>query len=84
MCILKWRADMLHNIFPSIGKAAKGAALSFSKQIVFLIPLLLILPRFFGLDGAMYAQPVTDLLSFLLAVIFLRDELHKMPKEDLA
>lgn len=70
--------------FPSIGKAAKGAALSFSKQIVFLIPLLLILPRFFGLDGAMYAQPVTDLLSFLLAVIFLRDELHKMPKEDLA
>lgn len=70
--------------FPSIGKATKGAVLSFSKQIVFLIPLLLILPRFFGLDGAMYAQPVTDLLSFLLAVIFLRDELHKMPKEDLA
>ena len=70
--------------FPSIGKAAKGAALSFSKQILFLIPLLLILPRFFGLDGAMYAQPATDLLSFMLAVIFLADEFRKMPKEDLA
>jgi len=69
--------------FPAIGKAAKGAALSFSKQIVFLIPLLLILPRFFGIDGVMYAQPITDLLSFILAVVFLVDEFRKMPKEDI-
>ena len=69
--------------FPSIGKAAKGAALSFSKQIVFLIPLLLILPRFLGLDGVMYAQPAADLLSFFMAVVFLVDELRKMPKEDM-
>lgn len=68
--------------FPSIGKAAKGAILSFSKQIVFLIPLMLLLPRFFGLDGVMFAQPVTDLLSFTLAIIFLIDEFRKMPKED--
>lgn len=68
--------------FPSIGKAGKGAILSFSKQIVFLIPLLLILPRFFGLEGIMYAQPITDLLSFLLAVTFMIDEFRKMPKED--
>lgn len=68
--------------FPSIGKGMRGAALSFSKQILFLIPLLLILPRFFGLDGVMYAQPVTDMLSFLLAVVFLVDEFRKMPKED--
>lgn len=68
--------------FPSIGKAGKGAILSFSKQIVFLVPLLLILPRFFGIDGIMYAQPITDLLSFLLAVAFLIDEFRKMPKED--
>ena len=68
--------------FPSIGKAAKGAFLSFSKQILFLIPLLLILPAFFGIDGVMFAQPVTDLLSFILAVIFLVHELKEMPKED--
>lgn len=69
--------------FPSIGKAAKGAVLSFSKQIVLLIPLLVLLPRFFGLNGVMYAQPVTDLLSFILATIFLLDELRKMPKENM-
>ncbi|MDO4168814.1 MAG: MATE family efflux transporter [Lachnospiraceae bacterium] len=68
--------------FPSIGKAAKGAILSFSKQIIFLIPLMLILPKFFGLDGVMYAQPITDLLAFIMAVIFLVDEFRKMPKED--
>lgn len=68
--------------FPSIGKAGKGAMLSFSKQIIFMIPLLLILPRFFALDGVMYAQLVTDFLSFILAVVFLIDEFRKMPKED--
>lgn len=68
--------------FPSIGKAGKGAVLSFSKQIVFMVPLLLILPKFLGIAGVMYAQPVTDLLSFLLAVVFLIDEFRKMPKED--
>lgn len=70
--------------FPAIGKAAKGAMLSFAKQVIFLIPLLLLLPRVFGLDGVMYAQPVTDLLSFFLAVIFLADEFRKMPREDMA
>lgn len=69
--------------FPSIGKAAKGAILSFSKQVVFLIPLMLILPKFFGLDGVMYAQPVCDLLSFFLSLAFLADEFRKMPKEDI-
>lgn len=68
--------------FPSVGKAAKGAILSFAKQIVFLIPLILILPLFFGLDGVMYAQPICDLLSFTMAIVFLTDEFRKMPKED--
>ena len=68
--------------FPSIGKGTKGAALSFTKMMVFLIPLLLILPRFFGLDGVMYATPVADVLAFLLAVGFLADEMRKMPQED--
>lgn len=68
--------------FPAIDKAAKGTILSFAKQLLFRVPLLLILPRFFGLDGVMYAQPVTDLLSFVIAVLFLIDELRKMPRED--
>ena len=70
--------------FPSIGKGAKGAVLSFSKLIIFLIPLILILPRFFGLDGVMYATPAADFLAFLMAVVFLADEMWKMPKENTA
>ncbi len=69
--------------FPSIGKATKGAILSFSKQIVFLIPSLLLLPKFLGLDGIRFAQPTTDVLSFAMAVIFLRRELKEMPEEDI-
>lgn len=68
--------------FPAIGKAAKGVMISFSKQILLLIPLLLILPKFFGLEGIMYAQPITDILAFILSVAFIADELKKMPKED--
>ena len=70
--------------FPSIGKGWKGAMLSFSKQILFLMPLLFLLPRFFGLDGIMFAQPVTDIFAFLLSVAFLLNEFRKMPKEDMA
>ena len=66
--------------FPSIGKAGRGAFLSFSKQILFMIPLLLILPAFYGLDGVMYAQPAADALSFILAVTFLIHEMMVMPK----
>lgn len=68
--------------FPSIGKAGKGAILSFTKQVVFIIPLLIILPRFFGVNGVMLAEPVSDLISFIMAVAFLIDEFRKMPKED--
>lgn len=69
--------------FPSIGKAGKGAVLSFCKQIVFLVPLFLILPRFMGLDGVMYAQPITDLLAFIMSVAFMVSEMKHMPKEDI-
>ena len=69
--------------FPAIEKATKGTILSFTKQLVFRVPLLLIMPLFFGLDGVMYAQMMTDLLSFSLVVVFLIDEFRKMPKHDL-
>lgn len=73
----------ISTFFPSIGKAAKGAALSFAKQILFVVPLMLVLPRFMGLDGVMFAQPIADFTAFLLAVIFLVNEMKQMPKEDI-
>lgn len=68
--------------FPAIGKGGIGAILSFSKQIVFPLPLLLILPRIWGLNGLLLAEPVADLLAFVVAVFFLIREFRKMPKED--
>ena len=53
------------NLFTSIGKPGKGVFLSLTRQILFLLPLYLILPRFFGIDGLIYSGPVADLLAFV-------------------
>ena len=66
--------------FPSIGKAIKGAIVSLTKQLIVLFPLLLILPRFFGVEGVIYATPLTDLVAFTVAIIFLINEFKHMPK----
>ena len=66
--------------FPSIGKAIKGAIVSLTKQLIVLFPLLLTLPKFFGVEGVIYATPLTDLIAFTVAVIFLTNEFKYMPK----
>ncbi|MBF4806505.1 MAG: MATE family efflux transporter [Pseudoleptotrichia goodfellowii] len=67
--------------FPSIGKAVKGVIISLMKQIAVLLPLLIILPKFMGVDGIMFATPVTDFISFIVAVVFLVYEFKKMPRD---
>lgn len=64
------------NMYTSIGKAAAGALMSLTRQILFLMPLLVILPKFFGLEGAMFAAPVADCVAFLLAGGMLMRETH--------
>jgi Na+-driven multidrug efflux pump len=68
--------------FTAIGNATKGTILSFAKQLVFRVPLLLIMPICLGINGVMYAQVITDMLSFVLAIVFLTDEFRKMPQKD--
>ena len=67
--------------FPSIGKAIKGAIVSLTKQLIVLFPLLLTLPKFFGVEGVIYATPLTDLVAFTVAIIFLINEFKHMPRE---
>ncbi len=55
--------------FTSIGKPLKGAFLSLTRQIIFFIPFLLILPVFFGIDGILYAGPCADLLAGIVTVV---------------
>ncbi len=54
--------------FTSIGKPVKGAFLSLTRQIIFFLPLLIILPVFFGIDGIIYTGPVADLLSAAVTI----------------
>ncbi len=64
--------------FQAIGNPIKAAVLSLSRQIVFLVPALLILPRFFGVQGVLYAGPTADCLAFILAVTFAVREMKKL------
>ena len=64
--------------FTSTGRAKMGAFISMTRQIIFLIPLLLILPAFYGIDGAVFAGPVSDIVAAVLSVIFFIHEFRKL------
>jgi putative MATE family efflux protein len=63
--------------FQAIGKARPALFLTMTKQGFFLIPFVLILPRFFGLDGIWYAFPVSDILAAAVTYGYLRYEMSK-------
>lgn len=69
------------NFFAAIGKPLKGALLALTRQVLFLIPLLLILPLFWGIHGIMLAAPIADGLAFVTASLVVRKELKQMPNE---
>ena len=64
------------SFFQAIGKPMKALTVSLSRQVFFLIPLALWLSARFGLDGALAAAPLADVLTFALAGMFLFKELH--------
>ena len=66
------------NFFAAIGKPVKGLILSMTRQVLFLIPLVLILPLFFGLDGILYAGPAADSIAFIVTIVLIGKELKKM------
>jgi len=66
------------NFFSSIGKAKLGAAMSLTRQVLFLIPLIIILPLFFGIDGILYAGPAADCAALIFAVTFVSREMHAL------
>ncbi|MCD8104417.1 MAG: MATE family efflux transporter [Lachnospiraceae bacterium] len=55
----------------SLGKAALSSGLSLIREVVFGVGWALILPIFFGLNGILYSMPVSDLLTFIIAVVML-------------
>ena len=71
------------NFFSAIGKPIKGLVLSMTRQVIFLIPLLLILPLFMGIDGIMYAGPCADMAAFVATVIVISREMHAMKEKEI-
>lgn len=71
---------MSNMLFQTIGKMVRASILAMSRQGLFFIPLVLILPPLFELNGVMLAQPLADLLSLVLAVplaVFMLQELKE-------
>jgi Na+-driven multidrug efflux pump len=63
------------NYFQAIGKAKVSIFLGFLRQVIVLIPIILILPRFFGLTGLWLSQPIADIIAALLTSYFLYKEM---------
>ena len=64
--------------FTSIGKSKLGIVVSLTRQIIFLLPLILIFPLFMGIDGVMYAGPIADGAAALVAIIFAEREMKAL------
>ena len=69
---------MSAGFFTSMGKARLGITMSLTRQVVFLLPLILLFSVIMGIDGVMYAGPIADGAAFVLAVVFARRELKNM------
>ena len=65
------------NFFTAIGKPYKGIFMSLTRQVLFLTPLIILLPFFFGFNGVLYAGPVADALSFTICFILVRREFSR-------
>ena len=68
------------NFYTSIGKARLGIFVSLTRQVLFYLPLIIVLPKFFGILGALYATPIADFIAFVLAMYFVVREFKAMSK----
>lgn len=71
---------LLSNFFQAIGKALESLILTMSRQVLILIPLLLIFPKFWGLKGIWWSMPTSDMLAFMITLCFFFIELRNMRK----
>lgn len=66
------------NFFQSTGKAAISALMSLLRQVIVLIPLLLLFPTFWGLTGVWVSAPVADVISGVIVYLFLSREIKRL------
>lgn len=64
--------------FTTIGKPKKGIFLSLTRQVIFLLPLIIVLPIIFGIDGIMFSAPIADFVAAIFSILFARREFKNM------
>lgn len=72
---LNFLQPITSNYFTAIGKPQKGIFLSLTRQILFLLPLIIMLPLFIGIDGILFAGPIADFTAGMVAIIMILREL---------
>ncbi len=73
---------VISTFFQSIGMAGKAIFMSLSRQLLFLLPCLFILPRFFGLNGIWYSMPISDCIAAFVAFILLIRQFKIFKKQE--
>lgn len=68
-------------LFQSLGKVAESIILGLLRQVIFIIPALIILPEFWGLDGVWYAFPTSDFLATTIAALMVWLQLRHMKQK---
>jgi Na+-driven multidrug efflux pump len=66
------------NYFQAIGKARLATFLSLLRQIIVLLPLIFILPHFWGTAGVWIANPISDFVAAVVSFIYFRREIGKL------
>ena len=74
---LNFLQPLTSNCFTAIGKPLKGMFLSLTRQIIFLLPLIVLLPLAIGIDGILYAGPLADGMAAVAAFAMIAVELHR-------
>ena len=72
---------VIGNFFQSIGKAKISIFLSLTRQLLYLLPCLLLFPNWWGLEGIWISMPVSDALAFITAVVSLMIYIKKVSKQ---
>lgn len=68
--------------FASVGKPGKGMFVSLTRQIIFFLPALVILPMIFGIEGVLYVAPIADVLAAIVAAVMVAGEFREMTAKE--
>lgn len=74
----EWLSNSTAIYLQAVGKPVKSAAVTLSRQIIFLIPVAIILPKIMGVTGVLWSGPVADGLAFILSLMLIIYEMKKL------